>query len=106
MFRDESTLLMRHLAWPLPKQLPALVLFSLLACLPAQAQSMDERARIGRLQSAQAPCPAQPSTDAERYACSQRAMAREIGRQDGYCWTEPNQASNSPAYRCEPRRNR
>jgi hypothetical protein len=97
---------MKRLALPSPQNLTALMLFSLLACLPAQAQSMDERARIGRLQSAQSPCPTQPSTDAERYACSQRAMAREIGRQDGYCWTEPNQASNSPAYRCEPRRNR
>lgn len=97
---------MKRLALPSPQNLTALMLFSLLACLPAQAQSMDERARIGRLQSAQSPCPTQPSTDAERYACSQRAMAREIGRQDGYCWTEPNLASNSPAYRCEPRRNR
>ena len=97
---------MKRLALPSPQNLTALMLFSLLACLPAQAQSMDERARIGRLQSAQSPCPTQPSTDAERYACSQRAMAREIGRQDGYCWTEPNQASNSPSYRCEPRRNR
>ena len=97
---------MKRLPLPSPQNLTALMLFSLLACLPAQAQSMDERARIGRLQSAQAPCPTQPSTDTERYACSQRAMAREIGRQDGYCWTEPNQASNSPAYRCEPRRNR
>jgi len=97
---------MKRLPLPSPQNLTALMLFSLLGCLPAQAQSMDERARIGRLQSAQAPCPTQPSNDAERYACSQRAMAREIGRQDGYCWTEPNQASNSPAYRCEPRRNR
>ena len=97
---------MKRLPLPSPQNLTALMLFSLFACLPVQAQSMDERARIGRLQSAQAPCPTQPSTDAERYACSQRAMAREIGRQDGYCWAEPNQASNSPAYRCEPRRNR
>ena len=97
---------MKRRPLPSPQNLAALMLFSLFACLPAQAQSIDERARIGRLQSAQAPCPTQPSTDAERYACSQRAMAREIGRQDGYCWTEPNQASNSPAYRCEPRRNR
>ena len=72
----------------------------------AQAQSSEERARIGRLQSAQTPCPPQPATDAERMACSQRAMAREIGRQDGYCWPQPNQGTNSPAYLCEPRRNR
>lgn len=91
---------------PFPQNLGVLVLLSLIACHPAQAQSMDERARMGRLQSAQSPCPAQPSTDAERYACSQRAMAREIGRQDGYCWTGPSQTSESPAYRCEPRRNR
>ena len=79
-----------------------------LAILPitASAQSPEERARIGRLQSAQTPCSAQPATDAERLACSQRALAREIGRQDGYCWTEPNQNTNSPAFRCEPRRTR
>ena len=78
----------------------------LLVLTTAQAQSPEERARIGRLQSAQAPCPPQPATDAERLACSQRTMAREIGRQEGYCWTEPSQQTNSPAYRCEPRRNR
>ena len=76
---------------------------SLLGSTTAQAQTSEERARIGRLQSARTPCPAQPTTPEERMACSQRALAREIGRQDGYCWTAPDQTTQSLAYRCAPR---
>jgi hypothetical protein len=69
----------------------------------ASGQTAEEQARIGRLQAARTPCPAQPVTQEERMACSQRAMAREIGKQDGYCWSVPDQTTQSLAYRCAPR---
>lgn len=91
----------RHLALLLQSALLVLALFDYGT---AFGQSAEERARIGRLLSAQTPCPAQPATDAERMACSQRAMAREISRQEGYCWSMPDQTGQSLAYRCDPRR--
>ena len=72
----------------------------------ALAQSPEERARIGRLQQAQQPCPAQPRTEAERLACQTRAITRELGHQDGFCWPAPNQTQNSPAYLCDSKRRR
>ena len=69
----------------------------------ARGQTAEERARIGRLQSGRTACPAQPATQEEQLACSQRAMAREISKQDGYCWSAPNQSGNSLPYRCAAR---
>ena len=78
----------------------AMILFAPYA---APAQTAEERARISRLQAARTPCSAQPTTEQERVACSQRALAREVGRQDGYCWSAPDQANQSLAYRCTSR---
>ena len=81
----------------------ALALMLLAFGADAQAQTAEERARIGRLQSARTACPAQPVTQEEQLACSQRAMVREISKQDGYCWSAPNQTGNSLPYRCTAR---
>lgn len=81
----------------------ALALMLLTFGADAQAQTAEERARIGRLHSGRTACPAQPVTQEEQLACSQRAMAREISKQDGYCWSAPNQTTNSLPYRCTTR---
>lgn len=81
----------------------ALALMLLAFGADAQAQTAEERARIGRLHSGRTACPAQPITQEEQLACSQRAMAREISKQDGYCWSAPNQTTNSLPYRCTTR---
>jgi hypothetical protein len=79
-----------------------LSLCSLLTGL-ALAQTPDQRALIGRLQQGNAPCDPTSRDPAMMRVCSNRAVAREVGRQQGYCWSEPRTAtSGSPVMRCDP----
>ena len=96
MFRNAGTLLMRMIG--------LLVLVSLAGgAMQAQAQTVEQRALIGRLQQGNTPCNPASADRASQENCSRRAVAREVGRQQGYCWLEPRSASNNgPVTRCDP----
>jgi hypothetical protein len=67
------------------------------------AQTVEQRALIGRLQQGNTPCNPAAMDRASQENCSRRAVAREVGKQQGYCWTEPRSASNNgPIMRCDP----
>jgi|GEM_PF-2507607 hypothetical protein len=67
------------------------------------SQTVEQRALIGRLQQGNVPCNPASADRASQENCSRRAVAREVGRQQGYCWSEPRSASNTgPVMRCDP----
>ncbi len=71
--------------------------------MDAEAQTVEQRALIGRLQQGNTPCNPTAMDRASQENCSRRALAREVGRQQGYCWLEPRSASNNgPIMRCDP----
>jgi hypothetical protein len=79
------------------------LLAGLASGMAAMAQTVDQRALIGRLQQGNTPCNPAAVDRASQENCSRRAVAREVGRQQGYCWLEPRSASNNgPIMRCDP----
>lgn len=69
----------------------------------ARAQTPEQRALIGRLQQGNTPCDPTSRDPAMMQACSNRAIAREVGRQQGFCWSEPRSAqAGGPVMRCTP----
>ena len=79
------------------------LLLGLSAGTAATAQSVEQRALIGRLQQGNTPCNPAGGDRASQENCSRRALAREVGKQQGYCWLEPRSASNNgPIMRCDP----
>ena len=79
------------------------LLLGLSAGTAATAQSVEQRALIGRLPQGNTPCNPAGGDRASQENCSRRAVAREVGRQQGYCWAEPRSASNNgPIIRCDP----
>ena len=86
-------------------RMTGLLMMATLCCgaIGAQAQTVEQRALIGRLQQGNTPCNPASAYRASQEDCSRRAVAREVGRQQGYCWLEPRSASNNgPVMRCDP----
>ncbi len=96
MFRNAGTLLMRVFGF--------VVLLAVVGSTgDAPAQTVEQRALIGRLQQGNTPCNPASADRASQENCSRRAVAREVGRQQGYCWSEPGSAGKSgPVMRCDP----
>ncbi len=69
----------------------------------ATAQTVEQRALIGRLQQGNTACNPVATDRTSQENCSRRALAREVAKQQGYCWLEPRSASNNgPIMRCDP----
>jgi surface antigen len=82
-----------------------LIGLAVVLAIPAKAQTPEQRALIGRLQQGNTPCNPGAGDQRSMEDCSRRALAREIGKQQGYCWTEPRSASNNgPIMRCDPKK--
>lgn len=72
---------------------------------PLMAQTVEQRVLIGRLQQGNTPCNPGSGDPRAMEDCSRRALARELGKQQGFCWTEPRSASNNgPIMRCDPKK--